>query len=339
MKLDSAFDLGSAAYDANALQKLRNQAASSTPQAIKAVARQVEGVFVQMMLKSMRAAIPKGGLLDSSQADMYTSMYDQQVAQQLTGKGLGLADQMVRQLSRFTPAADGAAPSGTDKPAVPAAADKPTAADIPLRVGQDAVLTPLAPPPMWSGFSRHNDDPSYPDGDDDGQDSSAVSRHFTDRLSVPAMVASRQSGISHHLILAQAALESDWGRREIPTADGKPSYNLFGIKATGDWRGKTTTVTTTEYQNGQPIKVQQRFRVYDSYVDAINDYIHLLTENPRYRGVVSASRPEAAAYALQRAGYATDPDYGAKLVQIIGQLKNAARHVVTAYTHDLGNLF
>jgi flagellar protein FlgJ len=139
--------------------------------------------------------------------------------------------------------------------------------------------------------------------------------------------------------MAQAALESDWGRREIPTANGKPSYNLFGIKASGDWHGKTTNVQTTEYENGQSVKVMQRFRVYGSYLEGIKDYIHVLTDNPRYREVVNASQPEDAAYALQRAGYATDPYYGAKLVQIIGQLKNAASHAASAYTHDLGELF
>ncbi|WP_406706766.1 glucosaminidase domain-containing protein [Sodalis sp.] len=83
-------------------------------------------------------------------------------------------------------------------------------------------------------------------------------------------------------------LESGWGKREIPTADGKPSHNLFGIKATSDWQGASTTVMTTEYENGQAVKVPQRFKVYDSYLAAIEDYIQLLTTNPRYREVVNA---------------------------------------------------
>ncbi|WP_025246723.1 glucosaminidase domain-containing protein [Candidatus Sodalis pierantonius] len=91
------------------------------------------------------------------------------------------------------------------------------------------------------------------------------------------MIAGARSGISHHLILAQAALESGWGKREIPTADGKPSHNLFEIKATSDWQGASTTVMITEYENGQAVKVPQRFKVYDSYLAVIEDYIQLLT--------------------------------------------------------------
>lgn len=162
---------------------------------------------------------------------------------------------------------------------------------------------------------------------------------FTERLAIPAMIAGARSGISHHLILAQAAMESGWGKREIPTADGKPSHNVFGIKATPDWQGASTTVMTTEYENGRAVKIPQRFKVYDSYLSAIEDYISLLTTNPRYREVVNARQPEVGAYALQRAGYATDPGYGEKLVQIIGQLKDTAHRAVKDYTHDLSSLF
>lgn len=98
MPLMQSMDL-SPAYDANALNKLHQQAAAQSPQALKAVAKQVEGLFVQMMLKSMRDALPQEGLLDSHQTQLYTSLYDQQIAQQLSAKGLGLADMMVKQLS------------------------------------------------------------------------------------------------------------------------------------------------------------------------------------------------------------------------------------------------
>lgn len=329
MQLNDAQDLSSAAYDARSLQNLRNQAEQSQPGALKAVSRQMEGLFVQMMMKSMRAATPKDGLFDSQQTELYTSLYDQQMAQQLSAKGLGLADMMVKQLSGH----GGAAPEEAD---AQAAAKTPLPAnlfaqDVPLSA--NAINAQYMSPALMGEFWRRERQQSAPDMP------AADTAGFTERLTIPAMMASRQSGIPHHLIMAQAALESDWGRREIPTADGKPSYNLFGIKASDDWQGKTTTITTTEYQNGQPVKMQQRFRVYDSYLDALSDYIHLLTDNPRYREVVNAVRPEAAAYALQRAGYATDPAYGAKLVQIMTQLKNAAQHSVSAYTHDLGNLF
>ncbi len=266
--------------------------------------------------------------MDSSQADLYTSLYDQQMSQQMTAKGLGLADMMVKQLGQANPGPDDATARDAAKPA---------AMDMTILHGRDAGAMPFVPSRMTDDFFRQGGQPSPP-GDESGDDT-ATGRSFTDKLTVPAMLASQQSGIPHHLILAQAALESDWGRREIPTGSGQPSYNLFGIKAGGDWHGKTTNVMTTEYQNGQSVKVMQRFRVYGSYLDAIEDYVHVLTDNPRYHEVVNAGQPEAAAYALQRAGYATDPYYGAKLVQIISQLKNAASHAATAYTRDLGKLF
>lgn len=163
--------------------------------------------------------------------------------------------------------------------------------------------------------------------------------NFVARLSIPAKVASQQSGIPHQLIVAQAALESGWGQREIPTSDGTPSYNLFGIKAGGSWNGPVTEITTTEFEQGAAKKVKAKFRVYGSYVEAIADYVKLLTNNPRYADVAAARSPEQAAHALQRAGYATDPQYASKLVSVIQQMKSAGEQAVKAYTHDLKDLF
>lgn len=327
MQLNDTSDLSSAAYDVKSLQKLHNQATQSSPQALKAVANQVEGLFVQMMLKSMRAALPKGGIFASEQTELFTSLYDQQMSQQMTAKGLGLADMMVKQLG-----GQGAGQDIDSNAAKTAGSTPLSLADMPPAA---AVNTQYMSPALMGELWRRDRQQSSPQAT--AQTPGGAS--FTERLSIPAMIASRQSGISHHLIMAQAALESDWGKREIPAGDGKTSFNLFGIKASDDWQGKTTTVTTTEYQNGQAVKVRQKFRVYDSYLDALGDYIHLLTDNPRYREVVNAVQPEAGAYALQRAGYATDPAYAAKLIQIINQLKHGARQAVAAYSHDLSGLF
>ncbi len=338
MQLNDAADLSSAAFDVKSLQKLHNQAAKSDPAALKAVAKQVEGVFVTMMLKSMRAALPKGGAFSSNQTELYTSLYDQQMAQQLSAKGLGLADMMVKQLGQQGTGVNGAVDGGAlGGAAEPAAAKLASLAPGDAPLNANAINAQYMPPALAGEFWRRERQQQQ-----STQPAPAVSRtgdSFTDRLSIPAMLASQQSGIPHHLILAQAALESDWGKKEIPTANGQPSFNLFGIKASDDWQGKTTTVTTTEYQNGQSVKVQQRFRVYDSYMDALGDYIHLLTTNPRYREVVASVQPEAGAYALQRAGYATDPAYATKLIQIITQLKHSAQRAAGAYTRDLGGLF
>ncbi|OSN03879.1 flagellar rod assembly protein/muramidase FlgJ [Lonsdalea iberica] len=326
MKLDntSSVDQASAAYDVKSLNKLRNDAVKNDPSALKKVAKQVEGLFVNMMLKSMRSALPKDGLLSSDQTRLYTSMYDQQVAQDLSAKGLGLADMMVKQLSRNVNE-----PPGNGVGTTP----------MPLSKDDFSTSSAFTPALMGEFLKRNNPDQQGESATKSQPELAPSSEDFTHRLSMPSMIASLKTGIPHHLIMAQAALESGWGKREITTSDGKPSHNLFGVKAGSNWDGKVTEIVTTEFENGRAYKVKEKFRVYDSYLDSINDYISLLTDNARYKGVVNANSAEAAAYELQRAGYATDPRYGDKLVQIIGQIKNTTEKAVKAYTHDISNLF
>ena len=308
--------MASAAWDAESLSALKLKAGQDPQGNLRDVARQVEGLFVQMMLKSMREALPKDGLFSSDQTRLYISMYDQQIAQQMTGgKGLGLAEAMVKQM-----AADGP-PAAADS--VPMKFDPTTVVSY-----QNSTLTqmvrralPKVPDPV----------PAAPLSGD--------SKDFLARLALPAKIASEQSGIPHHLILAQAALESGWGQRQIRRENGEPSYNLFGVKASADWKGKVTEITTTEFENGAAKKVKARFRVYDSYLDALADYVGLLTRNPRYAAVTSAASAEQGAQALQRAGYATDPDYARKLTSMIQQMKAMGDKVSRAYGQQLDALF
>ncbi|HFI5332963.1 TPA: flagellar assembly peptidoglycan hydrolase FlgJ [Serratia liquefaciens] len=306
--------MSGAAYDAQALNGLKRDAASDPQGNLKQVAQQVEGMFVQMMLKSMRAALPQDGILSSDQSRLYTSMYDQQIAQQMSQKGLGLADMMVKQMSNAN-----AVPSETAGMS-PMALDDEVLRTLPNQALEQTLRRAVPRAPSAAPLSLN-----------DG--------NFVARLSTPARVVSQQSGIPHQLIVAQAALESGWGQREIPAADGSPSYNLFGIKAGGSWDGPVTEITTTEFEQGAAKKIKAKFRVYGSYVEAMADYVKLLTNNPRYAGVANARSPEQAAQALQQAGYATDPQYASKLVSVIQQMKNAGEQVVKAYTHDLKDLF
>ena len=119
-------------------------------------------------------------------------------------------------------------------------------------------------------------------------------------------------------MVAQAALETGWGRREILHADGSPSHNLFGIKAGPGWKGPVAEVTTTEFVEGRPVKLKAAFRAYGSYAESFADYARLIGTNPRYAQVM-ASADDAARFAqgLQRAGYATDPQYADKLARVI----------------------
>lgn len=143
-------------------------------------------------------------------------------------------------------------------------------------------------------------------------------RAFQEKLASHAEEASSVTGIPAKFMLGQAALESGWGKKVITAADGTPSHNLFGIKAGKSWKGKVVETTTTEYVNGVAYRKKEKFRAYDSYADSFKDYARLLKNNPRYQNVLANSQ-DAVSFArgLQRAGYATDPQYAAKLTRII----------------------
>ncbi|EGI6810241.1 flagellar assembly peptidoglycan hydrolase FlgJ [Escherichia coli] len=306
--------LASAAWDAQSLNELKAKAGEDPAANIRPVARQVEGMFVQMMLKSMREALPKDGLFSSENTRLYTSMYDQQIAQQMTaGKGLGLAEMMVKQMAPEQPL------PAEERPAGPMKFPLETVMSF-----QNKALTQM----VQKAVPRNYD--VLLSGD---------SKAFLAELSQPAQLASQQSGVPHHLILAQAALESGWGQRQIRRENGEPSYNLFGVKASGTWKGPVTEITTTEYENGEAKKVKAKFRVYSSYLEALSDYVGLLTRNPRYAAVTRAASAEQGAQALQDAGYATDPEYARKLTNMIQQLKSVNDKVSKTYSMSIDNLF
>ena len=309
----------SAAWDAQSLNELKVKAGQDPQANIRPVARQVEGMFVQMMLKSMREALPKDGLFSSDSTRLYTSMYDQQIAQQMTaGKGLGLAEMMVKQMM------GGQAPveAGDQMQQVPMKFDLET-----VNTWQNQTIAQMVRKAL----------PKAPENSDEPM--SGDSKDFLAQLSLPARLASQQSGVPHHLILAQAALESGWGQRQIKRENGEPSFNLFGVKATSSWKGPVTEITTTEFENGEAKKVKAKFRVYSSYLEALSDYVGMLTRNPRYAAVTTAATAEQGAQALQSAGYATDPKYAQKLTSMIQQLKSMGEKVSKAYSNDIENLF
>jgi flagellar protein FlgJ len=144
------------------------------------------------------------------------------------------------------------------------------------------------------------------------------STEFKNRMMQHAQSASRATGIPAHLMLGQAALESGWGKRELKGVDGTPSNNLFGIKATGNWDGKVVEAVTTEYINGVKQKRIEKFRAYDSYADSFKDFANLMRNNPRYEKVMAnLQNVNGYAQAMQKAGYATDPNYATKLANVI----------------------
>ncbi len=328
------------ALDTQGFEGLKQSARNGTDTGtLRAAAKQFEAVFTQMVLKSMRDATPQDGVFDSEQGKLYMSMLDQQLAQQMSSRGIGLAEVMVRQLARATGAqapsgliSANAAPGATDTAAADARMaqllDSRGAGATPAADGDAPAIGTVVPGASWNPTAglrqyRSQEDGWQSQGQGDSSlgplpdDAPAHVTAFVSRLSAPAEAAARASGVPARLIVGQAALESGWGRREIAHPDGSTTFNVFGIKAGPNWKGNVAEVTTTEYVDGQPQKVRARFRAYGSYEEACADYARLLTTNPRYAAVVSAGSADEAAHGLQRAGYATDPAYGHKLVQIM----------------------
>jgi flagellar protein FlgJ len=293
-------ELGGLAIDGQNLDRLKLQAKQSPDQALRMAAKQFETVFLNMMLKSMRDATPQDGVFDSEQTRMFTGMLDQQLAQSMSDRGIGLAEVMVRQLSP-----ESRVPSTESGRGHTALNTQHSALST-----QPSVLSTQPP-----ALSTQNVPSAY---------KADVQQDFVDRMRPHAERASRNTGIPAHLIMGQAALESGWGKREIRNADGSNSHNLFGIKADRDWKGKVAEVVTTEYHNGVAAKQVERFRAYASYTEAFTDYARFLKDDPRYAGVLQQHDAKAFAQALQQAGYATDPRYAEKLTGVIGSVRARA---------------
>jgi flagellar protein FlgJ len=317
---------GRLALDVQSVDALRNTVRNAPDEGLKQVSRQFEALFMNMVLKSMREATPSSGLFESRDEKIYLSMFDQQLAQNLSGRGVGLAEAMLAQLSRGAAEADpGGGGTGVEGmpftlqagPAVARRTDMPIAphSGIPLGSAPPSAATSRSAGPVADlGIYQRNSERLSPAAESSLQ---GKVDNFVQRMGSSAQVASAASGVPAPLILAQAALESGWGKREIRADDGTQSFNLFGIKADRSWKGPVVETTTTEYIDGEPQRVRAKFRAYGSYDEAFTDYARFITRNPRYAGVLAAETPAEAAHGLQKAGYATDPQYGQKLVRIM----------------------
>ncbi|SOE63209.1 flagellar rod assembly protein/muramidase FlgJ [Burkholderia sp. OK233] len=311
------------ALDVQGFGKLSAQAKASPQAGMKMAAQQFDAVFTQMMLKSMRDATPQDGPFDSHDSATFTSMMDQQLSQQLSQKGIGVADAMLKQMMRNQGMQVGGASGAGGLTGMANALGGGSGGDE----GQTAALNALAKAygnaqangqlAMGKGYSANSalTPPIKGDG------TSAKVDAFVDKLAEPAQAASAATGIPARFIIGQAALESGWGKSEIKKSDGSPSHNVFGIKATKDWTGKTVSTVTTEYVNGKPQRTVEKFRAYDSYQEAMTDYASMLKGNPRYAQVInSAHDVNGFANGMQRAGYATDPHYAKKLMSIMQKM-------------------
>lgn len=272
------------ALDFSQYAGMRAAAKQNDPAALKQAAQQFEALFTQMMLKSMRDALPGDSTL-GSQGDFYTSLYDQQLSTTLaSGKGMGLADLLVKQLAQSS-SAPGAALASVNSASSIAAYSKTTEASETRDVGASE----------WTP------------GDADG---------FLDAIRPHAEKAAQALGVPTRAIMAQAVLETGWGRRIPRDTDGRPTLNLFGIKAGGGWSGKTVEAGTQEYVDGEFRNEAASFRAYGSLSETFDDYVRFLSRNPRYVEALRHDSVGGFAQGLQKAGYATDPAYARKIVDV-----------------------
>jgi len=284
------------AADGRSLNALKLQAGQNTPASIKEAARQFESLFMRELIKSMREATLKSGMLESPGGDLGQDMLDQQLAVQMSGMPGGLSELIARQLSQQM------APQ--------------QAAPVPLAQRQTRPTAELAVPvPLAQHQTRPTAElaASLPRP-------AANQAEFVARHSAAAAQVERTSGIPSGFMLGQAGHETGWGKHQIKMPGGSNSFNLFGIKAGAGWSGKVAEVTTTEFVNGAPQKMVAKFRAYASFEESFKDYARLITRSPRYAQVSQQTGSvQAFASGLQRAGYATDPDYAAKLSRAINQ--------------------
>jgi flagellar protein FlgJ len=290
--------------DVNALAALKKDPTS--PQAIHAVAQQVDALFLQMMLKSMRDASADVGEPASNEMSMYQDMFDKQIALQLSQRGgLGIGTQLTRQLSAQAPG--GAAKEGAAIKAVTGAA----AAGVSTPA---AAADPAAPPAKGNGAAGSSASGSAAPPTSMLED--AI--HFVGAMLPTIQRAAASLGVSPVGMLAQAALETGWGKRMPHTADGAPSLNMFGIKADGGWAGARANASTVEFNGGIAVQRHVSFRAYGSVEDSVSDFANLLQTGPRYRqALAGGSNTQAYIKAIGDSGYATDPGYANKLNEMV----------------------
>lgn len=278
------------AADARSLNALKLDAGNSSPAAVKEAAKQFESLFMRELIKSMREATMKSGMLDSAGGDLGTDLLDQQMAVSMSGLPGGLSELIAKQLSKQNSGGDGL----------------PTLAN-PTEKTSATGATPNYTPTVTGNIASRQ-------------------ANFVQRHTAAAHEVEKTSGLPAGFMIGQAGHETGWGRQEIKNADGSTSFNLFGIKAGAGWTGKVAQVTTTEYVNGEAKKTLAKFRAYGSYEESFRDYARLINESPRYaKARQQTGSVQAYATGLQRAGYATDPQYAAKLSRAINTSLNLQR--------------
>lgn len=309
MKMDT--QVAQTIVNNNSLHQLRYAANQdrNDKETLKQVAAQFESLFVSMMLKSMRDAQLAEGLFDSDQSRMYRDVADQQLALDMSQNGgLGLQNVILRQLGGDEFIDSQMAPSSIKAPIrhhyaspITPAQNKAQAKQIVEDISKNSPLTASL------SLEKTNKALSF----DNPQ-------QFVQHLLPLAKQAGERLGVEPEVILAQAALETGWGKHVIKHGDGNSTHNLFNIKADKRWQGPHAQIGTLEFRNGQMIKEPAKFRSYESFEHSFDDYVNFLQKNPRYQQALKQTGDaEKFIEAIHDAGYATDPAYADKVKQIL----------------------
>jgi len=327
--------------DVNGLNSVRQQSKSTDKaekeEALQTAAKQFEAIFMQMLLKSMRSAqdvLESDSPFNSETSKSYRQMHDQQMSLELSSNGaLGLSDLIVRQLGgdsdNFTPHTvlrnDGNLDSRgknvfdlqnirepltktIDKDRQSNGNNIPTYLSPEVNQEIKAPINPFSLNPTPSSQISSNKEQPF-----------ETPKDFVTAITESAKQVEAKLSIPFEVVIAQAALETGWGKKVITTDQGDSSNNLFNIKADSRWSGEKTSVDTLEFEQGTMIKKREPFRVYDSIAQSVNDYVKFLSSNERYKPALEqTSDVEQFLHSLQSAGYATDPNYAQK---IMGTLK------------------
>jgi len=341
--------------DVKGLNSLKQAAKTQDPKAVREAARQFESLFTRMMLKSMREANFKDPNFGSDQQDFYQGMFDDQLAVEMSkGHGLGLADMLVQQLTRAglvapQTAAKQSATAGANGASPPAAASTLSiAAATAAGLTTTGAGAPTVTATATGTTTTYDTVPSTAGGDasvpaaaaaDPATADSSISTPQTDFIKAiwPAAQAAGQAlGVDPRNIVAQAALETGWGRAVPADSAGRTSFNLFGIKAGSQWTGASVGVRTLEFSGGVPSARVEKFRAYFSTSESFQDYVSLLRGNPRYSAALNTGGDaKAFASALQSGGYSTDPAYASKLTAIAQNLDERLSTLKSADTRSI----
>lgn len=324
-KLSNPLEMSRNVHDLSSIDKLRQAAKSGDKGALEEAAKQFEGIFVQMMLKSMRQAqdvlADKDSPFNSQQVTFYRDMHDKQLSTELaTNSSLGLADIIVQQFGG----------SESFMPAEALRNDGNLAAlqaDPTLRISTQAPIhvSAVTEPSLSSGGSQVDKKSGF-----------ASPKDFVKTLYPMAQRAAEVLNIDPKALLAQAAVETGWGQYVMHQGESS-AHNLFGIKADSRWQGKAVNVSTLEYRDGTAHKEQAQFRRYDSYSESMQDYVDFMQSNPRYSEALSQTQDTHQYFnALQQAGYATDPNYAKKVLKVMDSDVFSAS--INAATTPLGSV-